>query len=216
MVVEAALDADLFVFLGDLSDPDTAGAFAAQAYACEVASRLASAGVPSCWIVGNHDTIEDGRGTSTLSAIAGFERGKVAKSLIRVFEQPAAELISNRVIAQGLAFVALPYPNRALPYDPQAFASKLQAPPDGVPVLVAGHLWIHGAPEDGSESTDMQRGRGVYWPVAELRKQLPSALLVGGHYHKAGLLGGVQIAGSLERLTFGEEQHDPQFLILEV
>lgn len=205
------LKADLFLFLGDLADPDTLGAHAATQFACDLASSLASEGIMSAWIRGNHDVVEDGRNTSTLSALRGVQLGGVAKGMIRVYEEPRADLLS--LPGGPLGLVALPYPSRGCVYDPAEFVAKIQTPPADVPLLVAGHLWLRGA-EPGSESTDMARGRAVYWPEEILQKRFPNALCVGGHYHRRGKYGNVHIAGSLERLTFGELTHEPGFLVL--
>lgn len=214
-VIGEAEQSDLFVFLGDLTDPDTEGTHRAVQAACEVASNLASRGVPSAWIVGNHDVLEDGNQTSTLAALLGIERGGgIPGGLIKVYDRPSAEL--KKLGTEQLGFIALPYPSRSAPYDPREFVADLQSPPAGVPILVAGHLWLEGA-EPASESTDMARGRSVYWPLEELKRFDGSrVVLVGGHYHRQGLFSGVHIAGSLERLTFDDGGHEPGFLILGV
>ena len=206
---------NLFVFGGDLTDPDTPGAHAAIEYACTVAARLADRGIISCWVAGNHDTVEDGLGTTTLSALRGIEvGGSKLKSPIRVFNKPSATLLNTP--AGTVAFVALPYPSLATHYDPADFVKRLRPLPEGTPCLVMGHLWMKGDEGSGSESTDMARGRPVYWPVKELEEKFPNALLVGGHYHRQGFMGGVLMVGTMDRLTAGEQLHHPRYLLLEV
>ncbi len=221
-VIGEAEQSDMFLHLGDLSDPDTPGVHRAVQHMCECASNLASRGVPSSWIVGNHDVTEDGEQTSVLAALLGIERGGgLPGGLIKVYDRPSAEvkkLIVNPGLherEQQLGFIALPYPTRSAPYDPREYIAALQAPPEGVPILVAGHLWLEGV-EPASESTDMARGRSVYWPLEELKRFAgPGTVLVGGHYHRQGIFSGVHIAGSLERLTFDDGGHEPGFLILD-
>lgn len=219
-VKAAALEADVFLFCGDLSDGDSPGSHRAVSAICGYVSSLACAGVTCICIAGNHDVVEDGAGTTVLSALRGLELGGAVKKLVRVFEKPAAARIEVMPETVGgkprhLALVALPYPSRAGGYDPADFARRLKPPQEGTPLLVAGHLWIGGAPEDGGESTDLARGRGVYWPVAELERSLPGALKVGGHYHQPGWLGDVLVCGSLERLTMAEEHNQPRYLVLD-
>lgn len=212
-----ARTADLFIFLGDLANPDVENTHPAVELACETASDLASHGVPSLWLGGNHDVIEDGLGTTTLSALAGIEKGGSAAKLIRVFNKPAASLIDTRT-AGKLAHVALPYPSRSCPYDPAAFVEALMLPPEGMPIVVSGHLWHEAADPGGSESTDLARGRSVYWPMDALRKKFggrEEAVFIGGHYHRQGKIDELFIAGSLERLTFGDQAHEPGFLVME-
>lgn len=206
-------DFDAFLFAGDLTDPDTPGAHAAVALLCEVASACAKRGKTFLAIPGNHDVCEDGKGTTTLAALAGLETGG-GTPLIRVFEKPAAKII--KVGTQAFAFVALPYPSRCNDYDPTAFVDKLAPTPVNMPVLVAGHLWVRGDGGQGSESTELGRGRPVYWPTERKLKALfPDALVIGGHYHTPGPLEGVLMIGAPERLTFADEKNMPRFLMLE-
>jgi len=42
-------------------------------------------------------------------------------------------------------------------------------------------------------------------------------LVVSGHYHRRQTTeDGIQVVGSLARLTFGEESNTPQFLVIEL
>jgi DNA repair exonuclease SbcCD nuclease subunit len=200
-----ALKADLFVFLGDLTDPHTSRSHWSVAKAVQTAQELSEGGVVSMWITGNHDVIEDGSGDNTLLALAHV-----------------ASLVDRPRICHygpGLTVLALPYVPVAKHYEPSEFVlgDLGCAPDEPVPdvSLVVGHLWLEGI-SPGSESTDMARGRSLYWPVHELKQRWPDAVLVGGHYHKRQVHNGVQIAGSLGRLTFGEQDNQPGYLVVRV
>jgi DNA repair exonuclease SbcCD nuclease subunit len=212
-VVEAAVGkpgADLFAFLGDLADPDSPGAWMAAELACRTAARLSDRGVPSFWIVGNHDALEDGSGRSVLEPLAGASAtGALAA---RVFAGP------NLVRLAKLDLVALPYAPRSHEYDPAAFVRGL--PEDvatrGRRVLFVGHLNLDGILE-GSETIEMPRGRSTFWPVEEILARFGDrALMVGGHYHRRQVHRGVQLAGSLERLSFADGTTAPGYLVLEI
>lgn len=212
--------ADLFLFLGDLCDPDSRRSHRSIALAHEVASSLQSvAGIPSRWLVGNHDVVEDGSGTSTLSSLAASSRGRRKAQMrygggevcgLRVYEDPQAELFD------GLAIVALPYPSRARAYDPVTFVESVEVPQGDGPILVIGHLSIAGI-HPGSESGEMARGREVFWPIEAIRRRFGErAVCLAGHYHRAQTFGGIRVVGSLERLRFDEEEHEPGFLVLDL
>ena len=65
---------NLYIFLGDLCDPDTVRSNRSIAKAVSVARELEASGIESWWLVGNHDVIEDGSGGHTMLALeaAGF------------------------------------------------------------------------------------------------------------------------------------------------
>lgn len=181
--VELAVEeeVDLYIFAGDLSDPDTPGTQRALGLAGQAASMLYRHGIVSIWVAGNHDVVEDGSGATTLRALAGIEQGGALAAGVRVFERPAARIIATR--SGDVAMVALPYPSRATHYDPGAFVDSLEAFPSSLPLIVVGHLALEGM-HPGSESKDMARGRSVTWPLAELGQVVPDgALILGGHYH---------------------------------
>jgi DNA repair exonuclease SbcCD nuclease subunit len=199
-----------YLMLGDLCDPTTVRSFRAIAYACNVARRLREAGIVPVFLTGNHDVVEDGSGDHVLLALA--EAGA------RVVAEPTHFAIhgQGKRPAPIAYVVALPYTPASHSYDPAAEVARLAAAVQpGYPVLVVGHLNLEGiAP--GSESTAYARGRDVFWPLGTLRERLPDALLVGGHYHRRQVYEGVQIVGSLCRLTHGEEQNRPGYLVVEV
>lgn len=208
---------DLYVFLGDLCDPDANRAPRCVAKAIAVAQELGHGmGIPSRWLVGNHDVIEDGSGTSTLTpleAAAVPEVGKHYDAPIRVITGPDVEWIDGRL------FVWLPYVPRCASYDAGEFvrtalASEPLASHATTRAVVAGHLSIHGQ-VPGSETHDMPRGRDLWLPTEAIWERWPKAVVMNGHYH-AAQHAPVIIPGSLARLTFGEEGHTPGFMIVEV
>ena len=197
-----------YLFLGDLCDPDSSRAHRSVAVAVRTAIALDAAGVVSRWLVGNHDVVEDGRASHTLAAVA--EVGCLTRCVVH--PRPAAYML-----ADWLGFVALPYVPRSHAYDPEAFVRAAGPALAGARrVIVAGHLNVAGV-TPGSETEDMPRGRDVFFPLDAAREVFGDrALLLNGHYHRGQVFEGIHIPGSLERLTFGEADHDPGYLVLEV
>lgn len=200
---------DMYAFLGDLTDPDVDSPLAHRAIAEAVRQykRLEYAGIPSRWLVGNHDVIEDGRGSHTLMALQ--------KAGAFVISQPSNE------VHDGVEFIWLPYPSMTERYDPAAFVEKA-ALPGMRAYFVAGHMTrVHGVGA-GSETHDMSRGRDIEFPIAAASKirgrGQPGAKLVmaNGHFHQMVTNGPVLIPGSVARLTHGEERNKPGYLIVEV
>jgi DNA repair exonuclease SbcCD nuclease subunit len=217
VIVDAAKreGVEMVMFLGDLTDPDAVRAHQAVSVAMWVATHLwFCAGIATRWLVGNHDVVEDGSGSSSLSAVHAFgvalPRG--AKQGVKVYTEPEVEVFGNKAI------LALPFTPRSHPYDPLTFVRSLDPNPGGVirPIdLVVGHLNIEGI-GPGSETTDMPRGRDVFLPVAAIRERWPDAVVCNGHYHRRQVFDGVHVPGSLARLTFGEEHNSPGYLVVEV
>jgi len=192
---------DGFAFLGDLTDPDSPRAWRALEVALRFAVNLDACEVDQLWLVGNHDVVEDGRGSSTLLPLrgAGF----------RVVDTPQSTVLA------GVPVVALPFTPRSHAYDPAAFVRDrppLQA--TGAP-LVISHLCVEGI-EPGSESKEFARGREVFLPLEQIAASMPGALVFNGHYHRRQTFREVNVPGSLARLTRGERENSPGFLIVEV
>lgn len=193
-------DIDVFVFLGDLTDPDSPNAHRAIADTIGFARRIELSGsrtVKTFWIPGNHDIVEDGRGTHTLLALreAGFT----------VVDEPLLMTVKEK------RFLFLPYTGLARRYDPLAFVKAFS---DDLKLhAVFGHCTrIPGHP-DGSETTDMHRGRDLVFPTAELKRRFPGAMLFNGHYHRRHL-GDVMTPGALARCTHGEADMTPGYLLV--
>jgi len=181
---------DGYVFTGDLCDPDAGtSVFRCVELAQRTANVLHKNGIPSFWLAGNHDVIEDGRGSSTLSPLREVE---------------GATVIEEPMLIKGLAFLPFTSPSRG--YDPETFLRTCGA----TPAVIFAHLNVPGM-HPGEETTEMPRGREVMFPLDFAKKERP--MLVNGHYHRAATLP-VYIPGSLARLTFGEEAYDPGFAIL--
>lgn len=216
--------ADLYVFTGDLCNPDSGSCvFQVLELAQEVAIDLASHGIPSIWISGNHDVIEDGTGKTSLSPMRALQGEH-----IHVFETGTTKPIK---FSGGLWLdvLALPYPSVTKPYDIEqtielfSNVTKNVPAPSGTPVLVLSHLTVPGV-QPGEEVGEMARGRDVVYPVDKVIKAITQenkrGLLINGHYHRQQSLnyGGVylHIPGSLARLTFGEEFHHPGYLVIDL
>tara|TARA_Y100000034_G_scaffold121388_1_gene165533 strand:- start:4229 stop:5011 length:783 start_codon:yes stop_codon:yes gene_type:complete len=210
-VAEAAvdLDASLFLFLGDLSNPSGARSYRAIASALKIATFLFENGVASLWLTGNHDVIEDGHGSNTLMPIVAAGRGTVA-ACARLYSVGQFDIL------------CLPFTPRSHAYDPEEEVVKAHAAKADV-AIIAGHLCIAGT-HPGSETADMPRGREVMFPYDTCRKLYPNAVLLNGHYHEQQvfrgkskrLKQGIHIPGSLERMTFGEEDGDKGFLVIGI
>lgn len=206
---------DLYLFLGDLCDPDGNRAPRCVAKAIQAAQLLRNKMITSRWLVGNHDVIEDGSGTSTLSPLAaastavGHSDG--SPSWVAVVDRPAIEQID------GVTFLWLPFVPRCAGYEAaeEVKTAVLQDEAAERGVVVAGHLSIVGQ-TPGSESQELARGRDLWLPTGAIRERWPRALVLNGHYHRAQKdPRGVLIPGALARLTFGEEDHEPGFFIVD-
>lgn len=201
--------AGLYVMAGDLCDPDGWCAARAMAKAIEVAVKLDNAGIPSIWVAGNHDVIEDGMGTTTLTPLVS------ADIAYHVFEEPGEVIVKNPGKGGDLHIVGLPFTPRSHAYDPDGVVKGLSRPRKGEQTLVLGHLNIEGIAA-GSETNEMARGREVFWPLDTIKRKWPHATLLAGHYHKAQEFKSIYVIGSLARLRHDEEDHNPSLMIIEV
>jgi DNA repair exonuclease SbcCD nuclease subunit len=212
-------EVDLFAFTGDLSDPDSGtGVFRAAGCALACAARLHRAAIPSVWIAGNHDVIEDGSGDTTLTPLAEAHalEGKVDPGAVFVFQHPG-----HLELHQGVHLLLLPYTATSHGYDPTAVLREWLKQLDGT-ILILSHLMVPGmAP--GEETTEMSRGREVVLPVDLLREESRRrpVVVLQGHYHRRHVErwdhgGGLYVVGSIGRLTFGEAEHVPGCHVVEV
>lgn len=205
--VDAAIKhkVDAYFFLGDLCDPDSGSSvFRVIRLAQEAAIRLNDNSIPSHWLVGNHDVIEDGLGESTLDPLRSL-----TDSATIVYNRACLGLIDP---SKNDVFVALPFTPTSHAYDPVKFIEQVTA----TPKLVIGHLNLENI-VPGEETKEMPRGREVVFPVAAIKEKWPNAVMLHGHYHTQQTTAeGVHIPGSLARLTFGEETNAPGYIILDM
>jgi DNA repair exonuclease SbcCD nuclease subunit len=208
--VDAAIEegADAYFFLGDLCDPDSGSCvFRCAKVALDAATRLAAKGIASIWLAGNHDVIEDGTGCTTLTPLLAMA---AASESVHVAERPCLVELGD-----GYRVICLPFTATSHAYDVEASLLELaRGCHDRDKTIVLSHLNVPGV-IPGEETTEMPRGREVVLPVAWAKTH--AGLVLQGHYHrKQKTNDGVWIPGSLARLTFGEEKHDPGFLVVEV
>lgn len=201
LFMDSSEDIEHVQVLGDVADP---GDRSHQAVALFfnwldlVSDRSSEA---SNILTGNHDVIESVDYSSTLDVLR-FVNGGTYLSM-----EPVVDVTSK------VAF--LPYAPRRHAYDPEQFVRDNK---DEEVELVLGHLNLEGI-GPGSETTDMARGREVFWPLEAIAECWPNAKLVGGHYHKAqdyrykGSL--VHIVGAPVLFTHGEEGNKPSFTIYD-
>lgn len=203
------------VFLGDLSDPDDeALCHRAVARAVEHDRRMREAGVRVDWVVGNHDVIEDGRGSHTLMAIAAAGGS--------VYSRPGNRIVHG--YGDRVEFVFLPYGGLGGRYDPDRFVRQLAESHrmglKGGSLVVCGHATLVPGTGKGSEATDLARGRDLAFPLEACRELAAAGgygkvVLLNGHVHRRTVDGPVLTPGSLARLTHGEQDHEPGFLVIE-
>lgn len=212
--------ADLYLFAGDLTDPDSGSTvFRCVHHAVRMAAVLSDNGVESHWVAGNHDVIEDAGGHTTIYPIEAVGEGSGLAKNVFVHEAPWKMLVP--VTNPRLNLVVLPFTATSHPYDPADFLAR-SLDRNKLNVVV-GHLVVPGI-QPGEETVDMPRGREVLFPVECARGAIAGGyrlLCINGHYHRrqsfdagGGLV--VHVPGSLARLTAGEESHEPGFLEIEV
>jgi DNA repair exonuclease SbcCD nuclease subunit len=205
--------ADLFVFLGDLMDPDHGPrVLRGSVVALTTARHLQQNGVSSVWIAGNHDVVEDGSGTTSLTPLHALTWKGVPPRYpeVALFEEPGVlDYAMTRILA-------LPFPATSRQYDVAAFIRE-HAECGDRRLIILSHLQVDGA-QRGEESSEMARGRDVWLPLDVCSEV--GAMVLQGHYHRAQAFqhgrSAIIIVGALQRLTHGEEEHEPRFLVLEV
>jgi DNA repair exonuclease SbcCD nuclease subunit len=207
---------DLYAFTGDLADPDDPVAvLRAVGLALEIATFLARAGITSAWMPGNHDVVEDGSGLTTLSPLR-----RLGIPEVLVLEEPEAfDWPTGEV-----GFLALPFTPLSRDYDPKAALGRflVKEAPLARTSVVLSHLSFPGL-QIGEESTEMRRGRDVEFPVHLLA---PGVVVLQGHHHRRTIRraqehpelhgASLYVPGSAVRLTHGEEDLRPGYLIVEV
>ena len=203
---------DGYIFLGDLSDPDNVRSHRAVALAVNIARRVSALRKPNVWVAGNHDVIEDGYGTTTLSAL------RHSDPMTNLIEEPCFGCIG----VLDTYFVCYPFTARHQAYDAVAFTEEALADykqhGKGRPVVILSHLNVEGA-KTGSEGTTLARGRDHHLPLEQISKAFPDCIVLQGHYHKPQVIEAhglkVPVPGSLERLRFDAEDDECGFLVVE-
>lgn len=211
VIVQRAISerCDMVAFLGDLTDPDSGPVvFRAVEHAVRTALRLANSDIRSMWLAGNHDVFEDGSGRTTLAPLVPLRES--ARVPVFVWEQPAFFTFAD------VNVVALPFTASSHPYDPAEHLRRCLSADR--PNLVLSHLSVPGI-IPGEETKEMPRGREVMLPLDALQGRNDVCVLQG-HYHRrqTHVHGGVtvNVVGSPNRFTFGDEEHEPGFLIVEI
>ena len=214
-------EVDLYLMLGDLTDPDVNLPLAHRTIArsVEVHRRLengrdgAHRSIEDLWVVGNHDVVEDGRGSHTLMALEKAGATVDARPTMHEYVE------DDR---RSIWVMTLPYPSMTEKYDPieSLKLMRRQLDPKDT-VIIAGHMTKIPSFEPGSESGEMARGREMIFPVdAAVELFGDRVVLLNGHYHKQQAVrrkpSDVLVPGALIRCTHGEEHHMPGYLILEV
>lgn len=202
--VQCAIENEVnaFLFLGDLCDYDSVHSFRAVTYAAQVAAYLQNQGVITLWLAGNHDTIEDGHGTTVLSPLRALA-DIVAES---------ASIVTIPTAKRDYEVAALPYASGANAYDAEEFVREWSG---SKPDLVISHLSLIGI-TPGSETHDFARGKDHLLPLKAIRECWGDVPIFQGHYHRRQVFEGVNVVGSLARLTFGEEENEPSYSLVEI
>lgn len=203
--------ADAWMCLGDVADPDGNGAtLRAAELSIDVASKLVHHRIRSIWIAGNHCCAEDGSGATVLSPLSAFARSDLTLGLVHVAESP---LVVE--LRRDIGVLCLPFMPVSHAVDMGEAARSLW--PASPKVIVAAHLTIPGV-VSGEETKEMARGRDVLFPF---RQTTRATVRLNGHYHKRQMHdpgdGGppILIPGSLARLHFPGD-HTPSFLVVDV
>ncbi len=185
---------DAYLFAGDLSNPETDRAHAAVAFAVRCALELDSAGVPSVWLLGNHDFITDNT-TSVLQPLL-----ELSFRVPRVHVVTTRKSIAVQTSCGILEVVCRPHEQQRGEDGPRVSEADRR--------IALGHMAVPGALL-GSETYDMPRGRDDQFfdppPDVELK--------LHGHYHRAQVVNDVHVIGSLMRLNVSEADNQPSFQI---
>lgn len=196
--------AEMVVMCGDLCDPHGPDLVRCICRAQWLGIQLERrADIKTVWLVGNHDVLENGSGTTTLDPLM------YVGSLNVVMREPGVDLM------QGHRFGFLPYPSLALDYDPEKVVRDWYTR-HGPVHMIFSHLQMPGM-HSGSESEEFPRGRDKMLPIALIRELFPDAVVVSGHYHTPCKTdAGVLVVGSLLNLTRADAANSPGYLKIEI
>lgn len=199
----ARKEADVFIFLGDLCNPDKgARTIAAMTMAAQFVSRLK---IPSVWLVGNHDVVDSDCNLTTLGPLEAMADCVVVKELIS-FDCHGASL---------LCFPYVPLARRPPDWNEAvrhfAISEMAQHRHQEQAVVVLSHCTQIFGTIPGSE-LDMRRGPEQVLP-AEIAER--GIYTLSGHYHERTVTSSLAIPGAPLRHTFGEELHEPSYLLVD-
>jgi DNA repair exonuclease SbcCD nuclease subunit len=217
-MVEDAIErkVDRVFFLGDLCDPDkNLSVVRCIELLGNSVADLAVHGIASHLIPGNHDVIEDGSGSTTLTPLKclGYYNG-----MVRVHERPElVHGIGSRSGGDLIDIITLPFTPVSHDYSAEKFVrDTLQNYLHrDRRLLVLSHLVVDGI-QPGEETTEMPRGRNIVLPHKLIAELYPDSVILQGHYHRRQKFENVNVVGSLVNLTFSEEAHHPGYLYLEI
>ena len=200
----------LFAFNGDLCDgEDGRDVLRANKLLIEEVYELSAQGVYTLLVAGNHDVLGDG--STTLDPVAATEYAYCSALLgPKTLYVP----MKREMGADMIPVLALPYSPK--PYDAEkALAGFLEETKKATRRLVFTHLQLPGM-HPGSESQEMARGKDRMFPV-DLLKSAKRCTVIAGHYHRAcKRQDGVLVVGSMACNTFGEQDNEPSYLVLDV
>ncbi|GAC1448421.1 MAG: hypothetical protein PVSMB8_07400 [Vulcanimicrobiaceae bacterium] len=220
-------DTVVFVCLGDLFNPDSGPiVLRCTELLIGIAGQLALRGVSSIWVAGNHDVVEDGSGTTSLTPMRSVDEW-----CHDIPEQPAYAFVAEEPEDFDIGttdededdppFLVLPFTATSHAYDPEAKIKEWAAkyPRVKKPIILSHLTGVEGV-IPGEEVNEMPRGREVTFPIDAVREHFPGALILQGHFHRRQVhtVRGVtfHICGSLARLTHSEEENDPGYLVVDV
>lgn len=197
-------DVDVIINCGDFFDPCTPRDLFWATELIRLVRQLHDAAKQgSIWIAGNHDTVQDSWGQTTLSPLAA-----VADLL------PGLHIVEDPTWIPGFNTLAIPHPRAGRRVHGARLDDAVALAQPGC--IVAAHLIVPGALL-GSESREMSRGRDETLDAATITA-LDPCIVLNGHYHKPQVVAGptpIQIPGALIRHTFGEAGNDPRYLLID-
>lgn len=205
----AARSVNVVVCCGDIADPDC-GSILVRVYdvLIRMAAKLEMNNIPFFIVAGNHDTIEDGSGRTTLHPLRNVPG-------VRIFEQPDATAFYNLGVRYA-DVLFLPFPSRTSVYDPEDEVRKAFVGKKDRKRVVIGHCTGIDDVQVGSETKDFARGSILPFPIEECIKHEVD-FMGNGHFHKQQVTpAGIHIPGSLANLRFDEENHTPGILIASI
>lgn len=203
---------DHFMFLGDFHDSDDEHWYLYQCLLFDVVTQLSNASIMSHWVVGNHDLVAGNYSVSTLSLVQSFT--KVTKTPIFYYDKPTFQQHDE------FDLMAMPYFN-TLSNNDKSFDTFFKHVDNNrrsnKPMIVLSHMQLTGM-VPGSESKDMAKGADTLLPIDRIKKY--NQIVFQGHYHKAQRVvrDGVEIliVGSLARIHFDEEDHNPGYALVSL